>query len=76
MSILDDLCAKYYKKESRMEWARRFIATWLDDPKLQSIPHSLDSLTDLANDWIPYSVDLHHIYPTVSSDDTKLLWKF
>jgi hypothetical protein len=71
MSAFDDMCALLYKKESRMEWARKFIVAWLDDPQLQFISHSLDALTSVANDWIPNSVDISHIYPTVSSLDVR-----
>jgi hypothetical protein len=71
MSIFDDLCAKLYKKESRMDWSRKFIRAWLDDPELQFISHSLDSLTSVANAWIWKIADLNQRSPTVSSDDIR-----
>jgi hypothetical protein len=72
MSTIDDICAAGFRKECRMVWARAFIKAWLNDPKMQFISgHSLDSLTSLANNWIPRSVDIDQAYPIVSSEDIK-----
>lgn len=72
MSVLDDLCAEWYNKDVRMEWARKFIGTWLDDRKLQFISGpSLDSLADLANAWIRKSIGFGKRCPIVSSEDVR-----
>jgi hypothetical protein len=56
----------------RMEWARKFIGAWLEDPKLQFISgQSLDSLADLANAWIRKSIGFGKRCPIVSSEDVR-----
>jgi len=54
-----------------MVWARAFIRTWLNDPRMQISGYSLDALALRANNWIRSSVDFHQSYPIVSCEDVK-----